>query len=391
MGDCGKLGTGRAWLMLSAPRLTACAAAALLGACSTLPVDGPTGAVVEREGRDAAGSVPFRVVEVSDAAVLPATPAPPPLEVLARPPPPTDLIGPGDVLNIAIYEAGVALFAGGHGSPTGEPAPASGGAQVATLPAQRVDDLGFIRIPYAGRLRAAGLTPEELDATIHDALRGMSQDPQVVVAIEQSIANSVIVGGELTRPGRLVLSTNRETLADTIALAGGYRGDAKDLVVRVARAGRDVEYRLSDVLSGVNRDMRVSPGDRIEVVSQPLTFSVLGASGKVAQSSFTQANMSLAEAVSLSGGANPSMGDAKAIFVFRFEPGSDGKPIPVVYHLNMMHAEAYFLSQRFAMRDKDVLYFGNAASNQPAKLIQLISQLFSPLATVSGVLINSNL
>ena len=36
------------------------------------------------------------------------------------------------------------------------------------------------------------------------------------------------------------------------------------------------------------------------------------------------------------------------------------------------------------MQDKDVLYFGNAAANQPSKAIQLISQLFSPLFTVTS-------
>ena len=93
----------------------------------------------------------------------------------------------------------------------------------------------------------------------------------------------------------------------------------------------------------------------------------------------------------MAGGANPNLGDAKAIFVFRFLPTGDGKEAPVVYHLNMMHPGAYFLSQRFAMRDKDVLYVGNAAANQPSKLIQLISQLFTPFATIGAVVVNSGL
>jgi polysaccharide export outer membrane protein len=36
------------------------------------------------------------------------------------------------------------------------------------------------------------------------------------------------------------------------------------------------------------------------------------------------------------------------------------------------------------MQDKDVLYIGNAAANQPSKLIQLVSQLFSPVVAVSS-------
>ena len=58
--------------------------------------------------------------------------------------------------------------------------------------------------------------------------------------------------------------------------------------------------------------------------------------------------------------------------------------MPKVYHLNMMQTGAYFLAQKVMMQDKDVLYFGNAAANQPSKVIQLISQLFSPILTVTS-------
>ena len=45
----------------------------------------------------------------------------------------------------------------------------------------RVDDYGYIRVPFVGRLRAAGHTAAELQAMIQSGLRGMSQDPQVMV------------------------------------------------------------------------------------------------------------------------------------------------------------------------------------------------------------------
>jgi polysaccharide export outer membrane protein len=86
--------------------------------------------------------------------------------------------------------------------------------------------------------------------------------------------------------------------------------------------------------------------------------------------------------LALAGGANPNQGDSAAIFVFRYVVQPDGTEQPVVYHLNMMRAGAYFLSQRFMMRDKDILYIGNARANQPSKLIQLLAQLFVPVATV---------
>jgi polysaccharide export outer membrane protein len=363
-----------------------------LGGCAALPVSGPTGSQVIKASTSSKEALKFDLVELSDTASLPATPEKPAIVVPRLPPPPTDMIGPGDVLDVSVYEAGITLFAGSRGpAATASSADVSGGVQTERLPPQRVDDDGFIRVPYAGRLRAAGHTPEELASMIRRSLRGMSQNPQVAVTISTIVANSVILGGEVGHPGRLVLTTNRESLADTIALGGGYRGEANDLVVRLERGDRDYEYRLSDVLSASDRDMRVVPGDRIEILRRPMTFSVMGAPSKVEQLAFPSASPSLAEAVALAGGANPYLGDAKAIFVFRFVTDAAGKEEPVVYHLNMMHAGAYFLAQRFTLRDKDLLYVGNAAANQPSKLIQLISQLFTPFATVGAVVSNAHL
>src|SRR5438309_9407741 len=98
----------------------------------------------------------------------------------------------------------------------------------------------------------------ELQQIIQNGLRGMSQDPQVMVSIEQSITNSVILAGEVTKPGRLVLATNRESLLDAIALAGGYRGEARDAVARVQRNGQSFEVRLSDVLDLPPEDIQVA-------------------------------------------------------------------------------------------------------------------------------------
>jgi polysaccharide export outer membrane protein len=213
----------------------------------------------------------------------------------------------------------------------------------------------------------------------------MSQDPQVMVTIDQSITNSVILAGEVAKPGRLVLATNRESLVDAIALAGGYRGNAKDAVARVQRDGQSFEIRLSDLLDLPQEDVQVAPGDRITVISRPQSVSILGAPNKTDEVVFPRPNLTLAEAVALAGGANPAAGDAAAVFVFRYVRQPDGSERPTVYHLNMMRAGAYLLSQRFRMHDQDVLYIGNARANQPAKFVQLLSQLFVPVATARAV------
>jgi polysaccharide export outer membrane protein len=291
------------------------------------------------------------------------------------------MVGPGDVLDIAVYESGVTLF-GGAAKTAPDAASFDSSAKVERLAGNRVDDAGNIQVPYAGRLHVAGQTVGQVEQQIRAALRGYSQNPQILITIRENLTNSVIVGGEVAKPGRLVLPTNRETVADAIALAGGYRGDAKDLAVRLQRQTITDEFRLSDALSGEETALRVYPGDRLSIVRAPRSFSVMGAPGQVQLFPFGAPNVSMAEAVAQAGGSHPAFGDPAAIFVFRYVTDKDNVVQPVVYHMNMMKAGNYLLAQRFAMRDKDIIYVGNARANQPSKLIQIISQLFSPIVTV---------
>lgn len=357
----------------------------IVGGCSTLPASGPTGREILHAGRNRDSMPTFRIVEVDTIAALPVSPAVALSSLPPFSPPPTNLIGPGDVLNIAIYEPGIALFGGGSRGVVSGGVSFDPSANSEKLPPLTVDDGGYISLPFIGRTRASGSTTAQLAASIRGRLKGLSQDPQVLVGFQQSVSNTVIVAGEVVRPGRLVLATNRESLNDAIALAGGYKGEAKDVVARVERGGSDYEIRLGDLLNRPSLDLPIAPGDRVTLISRPQSFSVLGAPNKVEEVRFPRTALTLAQAITLAGGANPNSGDAAAIFVFRYVLQPDGSDTPIVYHLNMMRTGAYFLSQRFAMRDGDLLYIGNARANQPTKLIQLISQLFVPVVTLRSV------
>jgi polysaccharide export outer membrane protein len=354
-----------------------------IAGCASLPVSGPTGHEIRSAAAAQSTPYPFKLLEVETAAALPPPPLVPTSTLSVMPPQPTDLLGPGDVLNITVYEAGVSLFGTAlHAAAADDGAVMDTSSTAEKLPPLRIDDYGYIKVPFIGRMHAAGHTAGELQSMIQNGLRGMSQDPQVLVSVAQSITDSVILAGEVAKPGRLVLSTNRETLIDAIALAGGYRGDAKDAVARVQRDGQSFEIRLSDLLDMPQQDIQIDPGDRITLLSRPQTFSILGAGNRSEEVTFPRARLTLAEAVALAGGANPNAGDAAAIFVFRYVPQPNGTEQPTVYHLNMMRPGAYLLSQRFLMWDRDVLYIGNARANQLTKSVQLLSQLFLPVATV---------
>lgn len=365
------------------------AAIVCLGACTSLPSSGPTGGRIESSALDAeASGLDIEIVPVESISAVPAAAPPIEWQLPELDTQPTDLIGLGDVLSITIFEAGVSLFAGNAPSPVAGAGGFDPSVRAQTLPPRRVDDDGYVDVPYAGRLYVKGRTLAEVQDLIRQSLSKLSQDPQVLINREQVIGNSVIVSGEVMRPGRLVLETNQETLADIIALSGGYRGLPLDLVLNVERGEKRAKMRLGDVMAGTYRDVRAFPGDRLTIVPEPLMFSILGASGRVQQMRFTRENMTVVEAIAMAGGPQENAGDPKAIFLFRYAGPDETEP--TVYHFNLLEASTFFLAQKFALRDNDVLYFGTAASNQPRKVIQTVGQLFAPIVTVTAAANNLN-
>jgi polysaccharide export outer membrane protein len=360
---------------------------ALLAGCASLPSSGPTAGEIKRGTQDQ-NQLGFKIVDIDgpllqqivarDAA---ADAAQPTLSSLAREGR-NDVVGPGDLLSIGIYEVGVSLF----GSSTYGGGVADPSARAETFPEVIVDRDGTITLPYVGRLNVAGHSTTEIEAMIVRGLKGKSQTPQALVSIKQNISSTVYVAGDVHTPGRYNLTLQSERLLDAIALAGGATNSAEDTVVRFNRGSQFLEERLGRIRAGAADDLMLVPGDRVELLKRPRSFISLGATGKVEQTDFETGEVSLAEAVARAGGPTDSVADPSAVFLFRYDPAAPGGiERPIIYRLNMLQPASYFLSQRFAVRDKDVIYIANAAANRPAKMVNIINQLFSPFVAARAV------
>lgn len=365
----------------------ALSALALLAGCASLPASGPTAGEVNHGLKDQ-NQIGFRIVDIDGPLVneigarsAAADAALPTLASLAREGR-NDAVGPGDVLAIGIFEVGVSLF----GSSSGAGGVIDPSARGQTFPDVVVDRDGAIKLPYVGRLVVAGHTTSEIQSMIERGLRGKSQSPQALVSIKNNIASTVYVAGDVRSPGRFNLSLQRERLLDAIALAGGASNSAEDTVVRFNRGDRWLEERLGRIRSGAADDLVLTPGDRVELIKRPRSFIALGATARVSQIAFETGEVSLAEAVARAGGPSDAIADPSAVFLFRYDPAAvDGHEAPVIYRLNLLQPAGYFLSQRFTMRDKDVIYVANAGANRPAKLVGIINQLFSPFVAARAV------
>ena len=368
--------------------------ATLLSGCSTLPSSGPTGRQVVNGAADPANELKFQVVDLDGAAfkkligVQPAGRAVGQLATLAREGR-VDRIAPGDALQVNVYEVGMTLFGtttqsagAGLGGATSLPDTLDPSARSQALNIVTVASDGTIRLPYIGRLMVAGSTAYDVQRMIEQALHGKSQSPQALVTVVNSPGNSVYLLGDVTRTGRMPLTAARERLLDAVATAGGSKVSNADTVVRLSRGGESAEMRLGDVRPGSSDDLTLLPGDRIELVTEPRSFSAFGATPKVSQVSFDAPTVSLAEALARVGGPNDMQADPRSVFLFRYDARAiaAGEP-PMIYRLNLMKPESYIIAQNFPMHDKDLIYIANSASNPVTKFVGILNQLFAPLLT----------
>jgi len=365
----------------------------LLAACSSLPTSGPsTRNVVALGQQPATAEVPeVELIDVNGAVAQSLYQAQV-NQSFAQLGDGTSSIGAiniGDVLDITIWEAPPAVLFGGALSSTG-----SGNAQQTKLPEQMVSSSGTISVPFIGDVSVLGKTPVQVQNIIKGRLKKMANQPQVMVRMVQNNAANVSV----IRAGnsvRMPLTAAGERVLDAVAAVGGSTANVQDTNVQLTRGNVVRTIALEDLVAHPRQNILLRRGDVVTMITNPSTFTSMGAVGHTQQIGFSVKGLSLAEAVGRMGGLQDYSADARGVFVFRYAPLSELPPekqskwvekgygdraeIPVVYRLNLADANSMFWMQRFPVKDKDVVYVSNAPM---AEVRKFLSFVFSPV--VSG-------
>ncbi|RPI59577.1 MAG: hypothetical protein EHM48_08670, partial [Planctomycetaceae bacterium] len=112
------------------------------------------------------------------------------------------VIGPNDIMDISILD----LFEPG----------------VETVLRRQVSNSGFIDLPLVERVKAEGLTKDQLrQAIIAAYAAGVMQHPTVSITILQERQNTFNILGAIARPGQYNILKKDMRLSDALALGGG--------------------------------------------------------------------------------------------------------------------------------------------------------------------------
>ena len=201
---------------------------------------------------------------------------------------------------------------------------------------------GNITLPLIGRVQAAGLTVEQLEAELASRLKAYVQEPQVSVTVTEFRSQPVSVFGAVTTPGVIQLR-GRKTLYEVLSMAGGPRETAGSTVsiIRLSEygpiplpgAGPDptgryssAELDLQQILDGRNpaANIEIKPHDVISVSqgNARMVYVVGDVQRSGAFNLGSQRTISVLSAVSLAGGLGHTAKPEQARI---FRPAPDGQ------------------------------------------------------------------
>lgn len=294
----------------------------------------------------------------------------------------SDIIRAGDTISLTIWEnVEDGLLAGETSSST-------------ILEEVQVDGSGFIFVPYAGRIKAAGNSTEAVRRIITRKLEEQTPDPQVEIRREAGDGSTVSLVGAVGGQGVYAIERPTRTLSAMLARAGGVTIEPEIAQITVIRGQHRGKIWFQDLYEHPEFDIALRGGDRILIEQDTRAFTALGATGAQSRVPFESQTLSAVEAIAQVGGLLATAADPTGVFVFRNEPEAIAETVlgredlqgaqRMVYVLDLTEPNGLFMARDFAIRDDDLLYVTEAPFTQWNKTIAALTGTLGAITTVSG-------
>ncbi|WP_417523898.1 polysaccharide biosynthesis/export family protein [Marinovum sp.] len=294
----------------------------------------------------------------------------------------SDIIRPGDTLGLTIWEnVDDGLLAGETASST-------------ILETVQVDGAGFVFVPYAGRIKAAGNTTEAVRRIITRKLEEQTPDPQVEIRREAGDGATVSIVGAVGAQGVYAIERPTRTLSSMMARAGGVTIEPEIAQITVTRGQQTGKIWFEDLYAHPRMDIALRGGDKILIEEDTRAFVALGATGAQSRVPFETQTLSAVEAIAQVGGLLSTSADPTGVFVFRNEAeviaesvlGRDDLQGPqrMVYVLDLTEPNGLFLARDFIIRDDDLLYVTEAPLSQWNKTIAALTGSLGAITTLTS-------
>ena len=268
------------------------------------------------------------------------------------------------------------------------------GTNSGVLEEVQVDGSGFIFVPYAGRIKAAGNSPEAIRRIITTKLEDQTPDPQVQVRRLAGDGSTVSLVGAVGGQGVYAIERPTRTLSAMLARAGGVTIEPEIAQITVIRGNNQGKIWFQDLFEHPTMDIALRGGDRILIEEDTRSFTALGATGSQARVPFESQNLSAVEALAQVGGLLSTSSDPTGVFVLRNEPSPIANQVlgrddlvgaqRMIYVLDLTQPNGMFHARDFVIRDGDTLYVTEAPYTQFNKAIAAFTGTLGAVGTIES-------
>jgi len=255
-------------------------------------------------------------------------------------------IGSGDTLYITVFD---------HPELTSP----AGSQQQTVANGRLVRPDGTLFYPYAGTIKAAGLTIEELRLLITRKLGSFVREPQVDVSVVGYGSHRITLEGAFQRTDAQVLNAVPLTLGQAIGAAGVNTEQADLSGLTLTRDGHTYKLNLTEINeSDGGAPIYLKPGDRVFLpYNDNKEVYVVGEVVRPQAITFKTGALTLTQALGRAGGLSPVTSSGKAVYVVRGSEKLSQTPAEV-FHLNARSPAAFALADNFRVQPGDVVFVG---------------------------------
>jgi polysaccharide export outer membrane protein len=269
-------------------------------------------------------------------------------------------IGSGDTLYITVWD---------HPELTSP----AGSQQQTVANGRLVRPDGTLFYPYAGTIKAAGLTVEELRVALTKKLSSFVRDPQVDVNVVGYGAHRITLEGAFQHTDAQVLNSVPVTLSQAIGVAGINTQEADLSGFTLTRDGKTYPLDLTKLNQDASgQTIYLKPGDKLFLpYNDNKEVYVVGEVVRPQAITFKTTALTLTQALGRAGGLSPVTSSGNAVYVIRGSEKLTQTPAQV-FHLNARSPASYALADNFRVKPGDVVFVGAAGIT---KWNRVLSQL----------------
>jgi polysaccharide export outer membrane protein len=135
-----------------------------------------------------------------------------------------------------------------------------------------------------------------------------------------------------------------------------------------------------------DQNVRLAPRDEVRLIYHPRKYSSFGALTRDSEVAIEDDTLSLAGALSRTGGLDNLTANPASVLLFRFErpevaralglsPDPALPAVPIVYRLNLKEPAGFFVAQKFEVQADDLIYVPRADFAETRKFFELVNSL----------------